>query len=351
MEEIEDVRREPNWIPNFHVTQPGRREKGHEDAIADDDARQAAGKTRVYSHSLAHNRVGAVAHLIQLDGSTSMLRLHLGNTQHYTVHAAEGIGLDLALHLIHHKPAPTVRTSIGIDNQALIAGMHRYKHGADQWPVDRARELIDYLVDNGGSKLTIQWTPGHCNIYGNEPHGLTDAAHLPPFANSPIPRSTAAIQQVFAARARHRVIQHWRCSTCFNKIERINKTMPSNHYLKLVHAPLRNQSTLFFWLRTGYLPLNHHLHRIHAIESPECDTCQSETVKTVQHYLLDCPAHEPVRRGLRASLGVQKAGNIPFLLSDKHMVELLMAYTDTMKRFAETLGTLVVPPIVWPGEL
>jgi hypothetical protein len=96
-------------------------------------------------------------------------------------------------------------------------------------------------------------------------------------------------------------------------------------------------------------PLNYHLHRIHAIESPECDACKSETAETVRHYLLDCPAHEPARRNLRAKLGVRKAGDIPFLLSDKRATEPLMAFADATKRFAENLGTLVVPPIVWPA--
>jgi hypothetical protein len=71
----------------------------------------------------------------------------------------------------------------------------------------------------------------------------------------------------------------------------------------------------------------------------------------VRHYLLDCPAHEPARRSLRASLGVRKAGDIAFLLSDKRATESLMAYADATKRFAEALGTLVVPPTVWPDEL
>jgi hypothetical protein len=52
-----------------------------------------------------------------------MLHLHLGRDLHYTVHIAEGVGLILALHLIYREPAPMAQTSIGIDNQALIAGM------------------------------------------------------------------------------------------------------------------------------------------------------------------------------------------------------------------------------------
>jgi ribonuclease HI len=361
---IDVVRRPPSWTPNFHVTKPRRKAKGREEAIADDDARQAARETRVYSDGSAHDGgVGAAAHLVRPDGTTSTLRLHLGSDQHYTVHSAEGVGLVLALHLIHREPAPTPQTSIGIDNQVLIAGMRRYRHGAGQIPVDYARELIDHLADNGGPEITIRWTPGHCDIDGNEaadaaaklaakgPHGSTDAALLPPFADTPIPRSTAAIQQAFAARTRQRAIRRWRRSRRFNKMERIDNTMPSNRFLKLIHGLPRNQSTLLFWLRTGYLPLNHHLHRIHAIESPECEACRSETVETVRHYLLDCPAHEAARRDLRAKLGPRKTGEIGFLLSDKRATGPLMAYADKTKRFAEALGTLVPPPIVWPGEL
>jgi hypothetical protein len=242
--------------------------------------------------------------------------------------ARNSVRLTLALHLIYRKPTPTQQTLIGIDNQALIAGMHRYRHGAGQMPVDYMRKLINQLADNGGLEITIRWMPGHCDIIRNKavdvaaklaaegPHGSTDTALLPLFADTPVLRSSAAIQQVFAACIRQQAIRCWRCSMRFNKMEHINKTMPSNRYVKLVHSLLRNQSTLIFWLRTGYIPLNHHLHRIHAIDSPECESCKSEMIETVQHYLLDCPAHKVVWHSLCTKLGPRKAGEIIFLLSD-----------------------------------
>jgi hypothetical protein len=118
--------------------------------------------------------------------------------------------------------------------------------------------------------------------------------------------------------------------------------------MALVHALPRSQSTLLIWLRTGHAPLNYHLHRIHAVESPGCVACDADTEETVKHYLLDCPAYEHARNTLRRELGIRKAEDIRFLLSDERATGPLMAYADGTKRFTEALGTLVVPPIVWP---
>jgi hypothetical protein len=118
--------------------------------------------------------------------------------------------------------------------------------------------------------------------------------------------------------------------------------------LALVHALPRSQSTLLIWLRTGHAPLNYHLHRIHAVESSDCAACDAAVEETVKHYLLDCPAYEQARSALRRELGVRKAGDIRFLLSDERATSPLMAYADETKRFTDALGTLVVPPVVWP---
>jgi hypothetical protein len=249
---------------------------------------------------------------------------------------------------------------VGIDNHALIMGLQKCKHANGQWAVDRARDQIDSLTHDRGCGLTFRWTPGHCGIDGNEaadvaaklaadgPHGSSDAASLPRFAESAIPRSTAAIHQAFADRIRRRAARRWKGSRRHNKTSRIDDTMPSRKYLALVHLMPRSQSTLMIWLRTGHAPLNHHLHRIHAVESPGCAACDAGTEETVKHYLLDCPAYERARRTLRRELGVRKAGDIQFLLSDARATGPLMAFADDTKRFTDALGTLVVPPIVWP---
>jgi hypothetical protein len=155
--------------------------------------------------------------------------------------------------------------------------------------------------------------------------------------------------QAFKARTKQRAIKRWRRSKRYNKMRSIDDSLPSNRFLELVHRLPRNQSTLLIWLRTGHAPLNHHLHRIRAIESPECDACKTETVETVRHYLLECPAHERARRKtLQKKLGIRKAGSISYLLSNRKATEALMAYADETGRFIESLGTLVEPPLVWP---
>jgi hypothetical protein len=255
----------------------------------------------------------------------------------------------------------TPQTSIGIDNQARITGMTRYKHSAGQTAVDYARDLMDRLIAERGIQLTIRWTPGHCNIEGNEaadveaktaadgPQGSTDAHLLPPFATTTVQRSVAAMHQAFKARTRRRAVNRWRRSKRYNRMKTIDNTMPSNRFLKLVHTLPRSQLTILIWLRTGHIPLNHHLHRIKAVESPGCEACQTETKETTRHYLLGCPAYKRARRELQKKIGHRKAGSIPYLLSNPDATQPLMAYVDGTKQFAETLVTLVVPLLVWPA--
>ncbi|KAG2335809.1 hypothetical protein BDR05DRAFT_971419, partial [Suillus weaverae] len=44
-------------------------------------------------------------------------------------------------------------------------------------------------------------------------------------------------------------------------------------------------------LRTRHIPLNHHLHRIKAVESPHCPICPNVN-ETIHHYLFDCPQYQ-----------------------------------------------------------
>jgi hypothetical protein len=153
------------------------------------------------------------------------------------------------------------------------------------------------------------------------------------------------MQQAFIKQTRERGIRRWRTSARFNRMERIDDSLPSRRHLKLVTGIPRAQSTTVFWLRIGYAPLHQYLHKIHAREDgPACTACGGDyEAEPVRHLLLDCPAHEPHRRRLRATLGHRKAEDLRFLLSDRRGHEALMKYLDATRRFVDTLGTLSGP--------
>jgi hypothetical protein len=103
-------------------------------AVVIDAIHAATDDATVYSDGSAHDgHVGAAAYLVRRDGTTRQLQLYLGRDMHYTVHAAEGVGIVLAAHLIRTEPRVPLRASIGVDNQAIILGCRRYRHDRGQW--------------------------------------------------------------------------------------------------------------------------------------------------------------------------------------------------------------------------
>ncbi|KIM86038.1 hypothetical protein PILCRDRAFT_51587, partial [Piloderma croceum F 1598] len=85
-------------------------------------------------------------------------------------------------------------------------------------------------------------------------------------------------------------------------------------------------------LRTGHIPLNQHLFRIRRSETPTCPHCQSLTVKTVRHYLLECPHYQNERHILQQKLK-RKADSLSFLLTKPEAIKPLLGYIHATKHF------------------
>jgi ribonuclease HI len=349
IETVDVVRRPPHWTPAFLLEPPPSREDAHIDELLHcvrDDA-------RVYSDGSVHSGgVGAAAILIRRDGSRRELALHLGCDNRYIVYTAETVGLVLAAHLLRTEPLRSTFASIGVDNQAALTATARHGHGKGQWAVDVFRDLAEDFVRRG-TELAVRWTPGHSNVDGNEaadvlakaaaegPHASSAPELLPPpLRMARLPTSASALRMEFELRLRDRHAARWRRSPRHAIIERIDDSLPSNSFLRLAGELPRRQAALLIRLRTGKAPLARHLWEIQAVDSLRCEECGDDVDETVKHYVLDCPAHEPARRALRAAVGPRKAGDLRFLLSDSRALPALLAYVDATARFAVLFGEL-----------
>jgi ribonuclease HI len=205
--------------------------------------REIAGETRLHSDESSHEfgLVGAAACIIQPDGTMRALRLHLGKDVHYTVHAAESAGLVLATHLlvlVTEPAAPQNEVSVSIDNHALLKGADRYRHAYGQWATDILRKQVAGMVARAPLRLVLRWTPGHIGIAGNElvdeqakraasgPGETSDEADLPAALLDPLPRSAAAIHQVFCT-TKARAVGRWRRSSRYNRAVQIRNLTSS----------------------------------------------------------------------------------------------------------------------------
>lgn len=132
-----------------------------------------------------------------------------------------------------------------------------------------------------------------------------------------------------------------RTSTQWDMLQKIDPSMPSTKFRKMQVDMTKGQAALYIQLRTGHAPLNKHLHRMKAINSPICTGC-SDAHESVEQFLLDCPKTARLRAKLTATLG-REARSIRTLLSHPKALKPLMAFIGKTKRFGEVYGTMILP--------
>jgi len=130
----------------------------------------------------------------------------------------------------------------------------------------------------------------------------------------------------------HSITRRWKASPRFSLIRTIDKSLPSNKFLKLIDPLDRRQSAILTQLHTSHAPLNHHLFRIQHSKSPSCPHCQGLTIETVTHYLLQCPHYQHECHILRCKLKC-KADSLLFLLSNPLATKPLLNFIHTTKLF------------------
>ena len=118
----------------------------------------------------------------------------------------------------------------------------------------------------------------------------------------------------------------------------IDASVPSKQFQKLTANLTRKQASLLVQLRTGHVPLNHHLARIGAIKSPLCPACH-EKEEIVSHFLLACPAYTAQRNELHSQLS-RDARSISHLLSHPKAMKHLFRFITAMYRLTSTFDGL-----------
>ena len=133
--------------------------------------------------------------------------------------------------------------------------------------------------------LSIRWVPGHTNIAGNESvdkeakkaveGDSSTVDQLPTLlthnrAKIVLPYSKAALIQAFNAKLKAEIKADFTSTDRRKCLRRLDPTMPSSKFAALVNNLPRRHASVLMQLRTGHVPLNHHLARIRKIVSPAC---------------------------------------------------------------------------------
>lgn len=209
---------------------------------------------------------------------------------------------------------------------AIKALLNQHSHPA-HYLLDHIHTLAEKLQHklNNSNLVQIHWTPGHQDFSPNEradvlakqaAEGSTSTHNRLPLCLrvNTLPSSIPLTRQVHLKHLNITWKSQWKKSPCFSLISSVDKSLPSNKYLKLVEPLDWRQSTILTQLHTGHILLNRHLFHIRREELPVCQFCQGLIVETVQHCIFQCPQYQHERHILRRKLK-RAANSMSFHLS------------------------------------
>ena len=351
-EEIKAVRHSPKWVPLTKITV----DEDKDDAMK--RAREATEEIQIFTDgSGIDNNIGAAAILRRHGQPDKILRFHLGSHTHHTVYNGEQVGMVLGAKLLRREP--NVRSVyMGVDNQAaILATVSRNCHSGHVL-TDLFLQVLQSALDKHSlQSLSVRWVPGHANIVGNESvdaeakraaEGETSCRNQLPQALRrrdgpiPLPHNKSALIQNHNALVKEKAKTTFASSRRGRRMHQIDPSLPSAKFSALVHfLPCRHTSAVM-QLRTGHVPLNHHLARIGKTPSPACPNCEA-AFETVHHFLFLCPAYEESRHVLRVKVGPCKM-NPEGLLANPNNTRHLLRFVESTKRLAPTFGNPSDPP-------
>ena len=122
--------------------------------------------------------------------------------------------------------------------------------------------------------------------------------------------------------------------------------MPSKKYICLISGLNCRQSSILFQLCTGHITLNQHLFHICKSDTPVCPNCQSIIVKSVKHFLINCPFYRCKHHALQQKLRCN-ASSLSFLLSSPVAVLPVLKFVHATGRFKAHFGKDKIPIKSW----
>ena len=138
------------------------------------------------------------------------------------------------------------------------------------------------MRNKGVFDLCIQWVPGHKDFAPNTKADVhakgaargesSQGNMLLKILKKALPVSISTTQQDLKSKIWNKWLYRWKVSPRYIKTRAINKSSPSNKWLKLVTLLPCAQASIIMQLCTGHISLNKHLFCINHANSPNCST-------------------------------------------------------------------------------
>ena len=239
--------------------------------------------------------------------------------------------------------------TVALDGKSAIEGTLVRESRPGHYLTDLLHSRIAAVKKRrAGLEFTLRWVPGHQEVTGNE-QADTEAKLaatgdsssirlLPPTLRKTLPVSLPKAKQVYNKALETQAAERWRTSKRGQKMRQVDPALPSSRFPKLV-APLAWRNTsLLIQLRTGHVPLNHHLHTIGRANTQRCPGCGAAK-ETVLHFVLQCPKYALQRRVYFGPLG-RNGQRLEYLLSTKEGIERLFKLVNAARRLHQTFDEL-----------
>ncbi|KAF5381383.1 hypothetical protein D9615_008435 [Tricholomella constricta] len=297
-------------------------------------------------------QAGAAAILIVNNKPPIKLQYHLGPLSRNTTFEAEAVGVALGMQLLIETALPR-STSLALDNQRVIQSLAIYRQRQSHYHFDAIHEQARQIARNERHRptfnLQISWISGHSGADGNElvdkaakdaAQGTTSLSNrLPAYIrkNGELPTSISALKQIHNAYLKAKWQEHWQKSPRFAKYEHLKDGFPFPNFRRVAEGLTRRQHSLLVQLRTGHAPLNKHLHRLQAVDSPKCEQCEDDVVETLWHFLYQCSRFHDERQDFRSALG-RDTYMSEVIYGTRKGAKYLLRYVANTGRFKATFG-------------
>ncbi|KFY66181.1 hypothetical protein V496_02147 [Pseudogymnoascus sp. VKM F-4515 (FW-2607)] len=243
-------------------------------------------------------------HVVQEDDWTGCWET-ISSTADNNEYAAELLAILKALQSLNTQATQGRPQDITIlsDCKSAIISIQKPRYQSGQYILKRIWRVAAQLRKQG-TYITLQWTPAHEGVIGNE------KAHK--WAQTATKKGAKPTGSMFR-QLKSRTLQAGRQliqgqtidkfdSMRFGRFTRnLDKALPGTHMRAIYNQLQASEARILVQLRTNHSPLNEYLHSIGVRDSGTCPCGMA--VETAQHFLFECRNWTQEREELRAAMG------------------------------------------------